>query len=98
MQLLVLLDRQSQLAASCFVDRQRQSARSLGNRPEEFTNIASIPENKEIKEQLAAHLPKNPAKPVPGSNARLVELKNDGYVYWQNQRIEKGEKIPEYEE
>ena len=65
--------------------------------PEEYTNTASAPENEPLKKKLAAHLPKNPAKPVTGSNARLVELKDDGYVYWENQRIEKGEKIPEYE-
>jgi hypothetical protein len=45
---------------------------------------------------LAASLPRNPAKPAAGSNARLVELKEDGYVYWDNERNEKGAKIPEY--
>jgi len=65
--------------------------------PEEFTNLASRPGTKSLKQELASFLPKKPAKPVPGSNARLVELKEDGFVYWQNERIEKGAKIPEYE-
>jgi arylsulfatase A-like enzyme len=65
--------------------------------PNEYTNLASNPENEELKKKLAAFLPKNPTKPAKGSKARLVELKDDGFVYWQNQRIEKGAKIPEYE-
>jgi arylsulfatase A-like enzyme len=65
--------------------------------PDEYTNLASQPEHAALKKSLAEHLPKNPAKPAPGSNARLVELKEDGYVYWQNKRIEKDAKIPEYE-
>ena len=51
----------------------------------------------QLKKSLAVHLPKNPAKPVPGSNARLVELREDGHVYWENERIEKDAKIPKYE-
>ena len=50
-----------------------------------------------LKKSLAAHLPKNPAKPVPGSKSRLVEMKDDGFVDWENQCIEKGAKIPAYE-
>lgn len=42
-------------------------------------------------------MPKIPAKPAPGSNRRLVELREDGFVYWQKQRIEKDAKIPGYE-
>lgn len=63
--------------------------------PNEFTNLASHPETEPLKKKLAAYLPQNPAKPVPGSMARLVELKDDGFVYWENERIEKGAKIPE---
>mgnify|MGYP006181850261 CR=1 len=40
---------------------------------------------------------KPPAKPVAGSNARLIERKKDGSVYWQNTLIEKDAKIPESE-
>ena len=65
--------------------------------PHEYTNLADPPEHKALKKSLAAHLPKNPAKPVPGSKSRLVELKDDGFVDWENQRIEKGAKIPAYE-
>ena len=65
--------------------------------PHEYTNLVGRPEHTALKKALAAHLPKNPAKPAPGSNARLVELREDGFVYWQNQRIEKDAKIPQYE-
>ena len=65
--------------------------------PNEYTNLASNPETNPLKKKLAAYLPKNPAKPAAGSRARLVELKEDGSVYWENKRIEKGAKIPGYE-
>jgi hypothetical protein len=65
--------------------------------PNEYTNLASNPETKALKKKLAAFLPMNPAKPAAGSRARLVELKEDGFVYWENKRIEKGAKIPGYE-
>ncbi len=65
--------------------------------PHEYTNLADQPQHAALKKSLAAHLPKNPAKPAPGSNARLVELREDGHVYWQNERIEKDAKIPHYE-
>ena len=65
--------------------------------PHEYTNLAGQSEHTALKKSLSAHLPKNPAKPVPGSNARLVELREDGHVYWQNERIEKDAKIPGYE-
>ena len=65
--------------------------------PHEYTNLAAKPEHEALKKSLAAHLPENPAKPAPGSKARLVELKDDGFVYWENLRIEKDAKIPAYE-
>lgn len=65
--------------------------------PHEFTNLAADPAQQELKQKLAAYLPAHPAKPATGSHARLVELKDDGFVYWENQRIEKDAKIPEYE-
>jgi arylsulfatase A-like enzyme len=65
--------------------------------PHEFKNLASDPKTKKIRSKLASYLPKTPAKPVAGSNARLIERKKDGSVYWQNALIEKDAKIPEYE-
>ena len=65
--------------------------------PHEFKNLASDPKTKKLRKKLASYLPKNPAKPVEGSNARLIERKKDGSVYWQNTLIEKDAKIPEYE-
>ena len=52
---------------------------------------------KKLRKKLATYLPQNPAKPVDGSNARLIERKKDGSVYWENTLIEKGASIPEYE-
>jgi hypothetical protein len=65
--------------------------------PHEFKNLASDPKTKKLRKKLASYFPKNPAKPVEGSNARLIERKKDGSVYWQNTLIEKDAKIPEYE-
>ena len=65
--------------------------------PHEFKNLASDPKTKKLRKKLASHFPKNPAKPVEGSNSRLIERKKDGSVYWQNTLIEKDAKIPEYE-
>jgi arylsulfatase A-like enzyme len=65
--------------------------------PHEFKNLASDPKTKKLRKKLASHFPKTPAKPVEGSNARLIERKKDGSVYWQNTLIEKDAKIPEYE-
>ena len=65
--------------------------------PDEFKNLASDPKTKKLRKKLASYLPKKPAKPVEGSNARLIERKKDGSVYWQNTLIERDAKIPEYE-
>jgi len=65
--------------------------------PHEFKNLASDPKTKKLRKKLASYLPKSPAKPVEGSNARLIERKKDGSVYWQNTLIERDAKIPEYE-
>ena len=69
----------------------------MRNDPHEFKNLASDPKTKKLRKKLASHFPKTPAKPVDGSNARLIERKKDGSVYWQNTLIEKDAKIPEYE-
>ena len=62
--------------------------------PNEYTNLAALAKYTELKKSLAAYLPKTPAKPAPGSKPRLVELKEDGFVYWENERIEKNAQIP----
>ena len=65
--------------------------------PHEFNNLASDPKTGKLRNKLASYFPMAPAKPVVGSNARLIERKKDGSVYWQNTLIEKNAKIPEYE-
>ena len=65
--------------------------------PHEFNNLASDPKTRKLRNKLASYFPMAPAKPVVGSNARLIERKKDGSVYWQNTLIEKNAKIPEYE-
>ena len=65
--------------------------------PHEFKNLASDPKTKKLRKKLASYLPKSPVKPVEGSNARLIERKKDGSVYWQNSLIGRDAKIPEYE-
>lgn len=65
--------------------------------PEEYNNLASNPGTESLRKTLAAFLPQHPAEPAPGSNARLVERKADGSVYWENKRIEEGAKIPGFE-
>jgi len=65
--------------------------------PNEFTNLASNPETAVLRKKMAVFFPTDPAKPVKGSRARLVELKENGFVYWENKRIENGVKIPGFE-
>jgi arylsulfatase A-like enzyme len=65
--------------------------------PHEFKNLTSDPKTKKLRKKLASYLPKRPVKPVAGSNARLIERKEDGSVYWENTLIKKDAKIPEYE-
>ena len=64
--------------------------------PHEYTNLAGQPEHTALKKSLAVHLPKNPASPCRVAT-RLVELREDGHVYWENERIEKDARIPQYE-
>ena len=63
--------------------------------PEEWTNLASNPEYKAIKEDLAKWMPKNDAKPAEGSKSRLIEIRDDGKVYWELEPIGDDEPIPE---
>ena len=61
--------------------------------PHEWLNLASREEHSATKAELARWLPSQSADPLPGSNARLVEIKN-GTVYWQNQPIGPNDPIP----
>ena len=65
--------------------------------PHEFKNMAADPKTKKLRKKLASYFPKSPAKPVKGSRSRLIERKEDGSVYWENNLIKKDAKIPEYE-
>lgn len=65
--------------------------------PNEYTNLAADAATAALREELAAFLPVKPAQPAKGSRSRLIERKEDGSVYWENERIEKGAKIPEYD-
>ena len=65
--------------------------------PHEFKNLSADPKTKKLREKLASYFPKSPAKPVKGSRSRLIERKEDGSVYWENNLIKKDAKIPEYE-
>ncbi len=65
--------------------------------PHEFKNLAADPKTKKLRKKLASYFPKSPAKPVKGSRSRLIERKEDGSVYWENNLIGKDAKIPEYE-
>lgn len=65
--------------------------------PNEYTNLAADAATAALREELAAFLPVKPAQPAKGSRSRLIERKEDGSVYWENERIEKEAKIPEYD-
>ena len=54
--------------------------------PEEWKNLAAKPDFASIKARLAEFLPKNPARPVPGSVSRLIEMRN-GKPYWEGKEI-----------
>ena len=64
--------------------------------PHEFTNLAGQPEHTALKKSLAVHLPKNQPSPCLVATSRC-RAREDGHVYWENERIEKDAKIPQYE-
>ncbi|MEM1295433.1 MAG: sulfatase [Verrucomicrobiota bacterium] len=63
--------------------------------PHEWTNLADDPDYASVKKILATWLPKNEAKPAPGSKSRLLELREDGKVFWELEEIRPNDPIPE---
>lgn len=63
--------------------------------PNEWDNLASDPAYAAKKTELAQWLPKNSAAPAPGSKTRLIERKPNGDFYWELEKIEPTDAIPE---
>lgn len=61
--------------------------------PNEWTNRAADPTLAQVKQRLASFLPQNPARPLPGSRARLLEYV-DGVPVWEGQPIGPNDPIP----
>lgn len=61
--------------------------------PNEWTNRAADASLATVKRELAKGLPRTDAAPLPGSAARLIELR-DGTPHWENKPIRAGEPIP----
>jgi arylsulfatase A-like enzyme len=59
----------------------------LDEDPNEWTNRAGEPGREPIKRELAKWLPKVNASPAPGSKTRLIEVREDGQVYWEGKLI-----------
>ena len=65
--------------------------------PNEWTNIADS-ENAthiKIKAELGKWMPQHDAAPAAGSKSRLLERKPNGDVYWELEKIDPNEPIPE---
>ena len=54
--------------------------------PNEWTNLAASSETADTRKELAEWLPKHSASPAPGSEARLIEIR-DGVPHWENKPI-----------
>lgn len=63
----------------------------LKDDPNEWRNLANQRGFEGVKRRLADWMPKNNARPLPGSKARLVEIRN-GKVYWEGEPIVAAEK------
>jgi arylsulfatase A-like enzyme len=59
--------------------------------PNEWTNLAKDAKHNAVKRRLVRWLPAHSAQPLPGSKARLVEVR-DGVVYWEGKPINPEEK------
>ncbi len=61
--------------------------------PNEWINRIAEPEYREEIEKLERWVPKQPAKPLPGSRMRLIEQR-DGVWYWEGVPIRLDEPVP----
>ncbi len=61
--------------------------------PNEWTNLAARPRDRERRQELARWLPETNAPPLPGSNTRLIELRS-GTPYWEGKPIGRDEPVP----
>ena len=66
----------------------------LQNDPNEWANLAADPRHTTTKQDLAKHLPKSSAAPLPGSVSRLIELR-DGVPHWEGKPIGANDQIPQ---
>jgi len=67
----------------------------MENDPNEWNNLAEDAQYNAIIEEMAQWLPPKSADPAPGSKARLVELKENGQVYWELEPVGENDTIPE---
>ncbi|MEM0969672.1 MAG: sulfatase, partial [Verrucomicrobiota bacterium] len=63
--------------------------------PEEWTNLAATPEYDSVKQELEPFFPRGAASPAPGSRSRLLEIREDGEVYWERKKVGAEDPIPE---
>lgn len=66
----------------------------MKNDPNEWHNLASRPENATTIEKLRRWLPKENAKPAPGSKNRILVYEN-GQANWEDEDIHPDDPIPE---
>ncbi|MDD7985171.1 sulfatase [Lentisphaera marina] len=62
--------------------------------PNEFTNLAKLPEYAPVIKEHLKWIPKINRKPVEGSSHRLLTYEN-GILHWEGEEIKKGAEIPE---
>lgn len=62
--------------------------------PNEWTNLAKVPQHSEIKVKLAKWLPAKNAPPVPGSAVRLLTYEN-GIATWEGKQIDPESPLPD---
>ncbi len=71
----------------------------LGKDPNEWTNLATLPEHAGTKKELAKWLPKVDKPPVPGSALRVLTYDpKTGAVTWEGKRVKATDPIPEIDD
>jgi arylsulfatase A-like enzyme len=70
-----------------------QELYDLERDPHEWVNLAGDVRYAGVIQEHARWLPRTDAAPLPGSESRLIEIK-DGVVYWENEPIDPDEPIP----